>query len=333
MLQIIKVFKTKKRLAVLLICFGIGIGIGIGIRLSDLGRSPHSNSYDQSRISPPEDTPLSMMMEKLRPLHQRKHKPGVNDWLANHEETGQTFVEYRESNPVTPRGDRTILYIQPLGEFTPTERKIIDLTAEFMEIYFSRPVKIQEDLPLSLIPEDKRRFHGGSEQINSIYVLDDVLKPRLPADAAAFLAFTASDLYPEDSWNFVYGQASLKNRVGVWSIHRNGDPDESQEAYLLCLLRTLKTATHETGHMFSIKHCTAYECNMCGSNHRVESDNRPLACCPECMAKICWGTEADPVERYQRLAEFCEKNGLTPEQTFYEKLIQALLSNEGDPPE
>ena len=46
----------------------------------------------------------------------------------------------------------------------------------------------------------------------------------------------------------------------------------------------LITATHETGHMFSMLHCTAYECCMCGSNHREESDRRPVYLCPECTA-------------------------------------------------
>jgi archaemetzincin len=30
------------------------------------------------------------------------------------------------------------------------------------------------------------------------------------------------DLYPEPSWNFVFGQASLNERVGVYSFARYG---------------------------------------------------------------------------------------------------------------
>ncbi len=59
--------------------------------------------------------------------------------------------------------------------------------------------------------------------------------------------------------------------MGVWSIYRNGDPRQGDDAFRLCLRRTIKTATHETGHMFSMYHCTLFECNMCGSNHRVEN--------------------------------------------------------------
>ena len=40
------------------------------------------------------------------------------------------------------------------------------------------------------------------------------------------LAITAFDLWPGPGWNFVFGQASLTERVGVWSMARNGDPDD-----------------------------------------------------------------------------------------------------------
>jgi archaemetzincin len=266
---------------------------------------------------------LRAAMEKLRPLARKLGKPGPSDWLANHPEPGQTFEEYLASRPVGPTKERRTIYVQPLGDFTPAQRKIITLTADFMGRYFNLPVKVKEDLPLSLIPARARRVHPswGMKQILSTHVLDEVLAPRLPKDAVAYIAFTTSDLWPGEGWNFVFGQASLTERVGVWSIFRNGDPEKELR---LCLLRTMKTATHETGHMFSIQHCTLYECNMCGSNHREESDRRPIACCPECVAKLWWITGADPVERYRKLAEFCREQGLKAEQELYEKSIQAL---------
>jgi archaemetzincin len=78
------------------------------------------------------------------------------------------------------------------------------------------------------------------------------------------------------------------------------------------------------GHMFSMLHCTAYACGMCGSNSLTESDRRPMALCPECMAKICWATQADPVDRYRKLAALCRKHELTDQAKQYEKFIKAL---------
>ena len=161
-------------------------------------------------------------------------------------------------------------------------------------------------------------------------MLNDVLKPRLPDDGAAIIALTAMDLWPGKGWNFVFGQASLKARVGVWSMSRFGDPEKSEEAFRLCLLRTLKVATHETGHMISLPHCVLHECNMCGSNHLKETDRHPLALCPECVAKVCWATRTEPAKRYRGLEQFCRAHGLENEANRYQKFIDALAAGKPD---
>lgn len=135
------------------------------------------------------------------------------------------------------------------------------------------------------------------------------MPPLLMDDAAVLIAFTSTDLYPDETMNYVFGQASLQSRVGVWSLYRL---DENADDKLF-LTRTLKIATHETGHMFSIRHCTKYECGMSGTNHLEETDSRPLDFCPECMAKICWISNYEPQERYRRLAKFLSDNGFAEE--------------------
>jgi len=269
---------------------------------------------------------LTTLMEKLRPMHKKLGKPRPGDWLAVHREPGQTFLQYVRSKPVVPSVKRRAIYIQPLGEFTKSQRRIITLTADFVRRYFNLPVNIREDLSLSVIPTGARRRHPswGDQQILSTYVLDRVLRPRLPVDAFAYVAFTTSDLWPGRGWNFVFGQASLRERVGVWSIYRSGDPHAGEQSFRLCLLRTMKTAAHEIGHMFSMLHCTAYECGMCGSNSREEKDRRPIWLCPECLAKVCWATGADPVERYKKLLAFCKEQGLKAERDFYKRSVAIL---------
>jgi archaemetzincin len=119
--------------------------------------------------------------------------------------------------------------------------------------------------------------------------------------------------------------ASIRQRVGVWSIFRNGDPEGDEDERALCLLRTIGTGTHETGHMLSMLHCIRYECNMNGSNSREESDKTPLALCPECAAKIWWACACDPVQRYEKLEAFCRKNGLMKQAEFYRKSRETIL--------
>ena len=269
---------------------------------------------------------LPAQFEKLLPLHTTLAPPQPGDWLAEHKEPGQSYSQYLRGRPMRADQKHRVIYVQPLGKFDSVERKVLDRTAEFLGIYFQLPVKTREGLSLDLIPAKARREHPTwqVQQILSTYVLDEVLRPRLPADACAYIALTTSDLWPGEGWNFVFGQASFTERVGVWSIARNGDPHEDEAAYRLCLLRTLKTASHETGHMFSMRHCTFYECNMCGGNNREEADRRPIWLCPHCLAKLCNATKANPARRFKELAAFSKRAGFKSEQEFYEKSLAAL---------
>ncbi|MHC4718677.1 MAG: archaemetzincin [Planctomycetota bacterium] len=224
---------------------------------------------------------LEQAMVKLRPLHRKLGRAAPGEWLYHHKEPGQTFRQYIGSGPAK----RRVIYIQPLGTFSGPQRRIIDVTAEFMGAWFKLPVKVRQPLDLSIIPARAQRKHPtrGDHQILTGYVLERVLRPRLPKDAFAMIAFTTSDLWPGEGWNFVFGEASLRRRVGVWSLYRFGDPARSGAAYRRCLLRTTRCAVHEMGHMFSMLHCTAYACGMCGSNSLDPGRPRgpiPQAGCP-----------------------------------------------------
>jgi archaemetzincin len=287
---------------------------------------PFSRGDDVPEVDSAGVSALDRAIARLAPLHRRLGKPRPGEWLAEHEEEGQTFAAYVESSPVVAAGRRRVLYIQPLGPLTEVQRSLVQLTAEYMRRFFGLDVRLSPDLPLSLVPESARRLHPrwGVPQILTAYVLEQLLEPRLPDDAAAYISFTASDLWPGDGWNFVFGQASLRDRVGVWSIYRYGDPAESSASFAIALERTLKVAVHETGHMFSLRHCTAYECVMGGSNSLDESDRRPLTLCPECMAKICWATRRDPAARYRQLADFASEHQFVEHAAFLRRSIAAL---------
>ena len=276
---------------------------------------------------PADRTMLPPDFRKLVPLHQPLGKPLPGDWLSEHPEPGQNYRQYLRAQPVKIDAKRRVIYVQPLGELSDTQRKIIDLTARHMAIYFDLPVKIRDGVALDAVPRSARRPGPlGSQQILTTYLLYDVLRPRLPKDAVVIIGLTATDLWPGEGWNYVFGQASLSDRVGVWSIHRNGNPDAGEAALRLCLLRTMKTATHETGHMFSMAHCTLYACNMCGCNHLGESDRRPLALCPHCLAKLCYATGANPTKRFEQLIQFYRVHGLAAEQQISEKSLALLRS-------
>lgn len=96
----------------------------------------------------------------------------------------------------------------------------------------------------------------------------------VPKDAYCMISVTLEDIYPRDSWNFVFGFASLNNRTGVFSFKRYdpafqgiNDPDRDQTL----LRNACSVMVHEIGHMFGINHCIYYDCNMNGSNSYEES--------------------------------------------------------------
>jgi archaemetzincin len=299
--------------------------IGVRVVRSFLGRAPSGADIQQEA--------LQSTIERLAPLHTPLSPVLPGDWQFMRGEPGQTFRQYVQSSPVVPAVEQRSIYIQPIGSFTMRERQVLHLTAEFLSRYFCLPVKVGWDLPLSVIPVYARRHHpaSGEQQILSSYVLDRVLKPLLPDDAVAMLGMTTADMWPGWGWSYVIGQAAVEDRVGVWSTSRSGDPDASPDSYGLFLLRTLKTAAHETAHLLSVQHCTRYKCNMCGSSGRLESDRRPLSLCPECMAKVVWHTRCDPVRRYQQLMEFCMVNGLGEEAEVYRKMLLRLGGLETGP--
>jgi archaemetzincin len=138
------------------------------------------------------------------------------------------------------------------------------------------------------------------------------------------VVLTATDLWPGRGWNFVFGEANLRERTGVWSLYRNGDPSRGEAAFRLALRRTLGTASHELGHVLTMHHCTAFRCLMNGSNHQEERDQRPLHLCPVCLRKLCWNLQAEPIPYLMELKAFCMAQDLDTDAHWYEKAIVAL---------
>lgn len=279
-----------------------------------------------ARAAKKERSDLRAAIKKIEPFFEPMGEPEAYDWLGSHNEPGQTFDEYLHSDPTKPTRERQKIYVLPLGKFTPQQKKIIDITAGYLEAFYDLPV---QQLPGRSVPSKldakDTRFNEWlrTRQVRTGYISETILKPMLPADAAALIAFTNEDLFPEDTMSFVFGQASLADRVGVWSLRRL----QIQADYDKFLRRTLKIAAHETGHMFSMWHCTKYECVMSGTNHIAETDRRPIDACPECMAKIAWMSDITPKFRYERLANFCRKSGLAKDAVEFTKKMATVSGN------
>jgi archaemetzincin len=243
--------------------------------------------------------------------------PGPSDWLAVHREPGQTFEQFRGSRPIRPDAHRRIIYLQPLGVFPEQQSPSLEKLREYAAAFFQTEVKA-----LSPVSVDTGGFTSRTNSMTRRrqILTEDVLrwlKGKLPADGFCLLAITMEDLYPEPSWNFVFGQASMTERVGVYSFARY-DPAFYGEArgkdyQALLLRRSGKVLTHETGHMFGLAHCVHFACVMNGSNHLQESDRRPLHLCSVCLRKLQFSVGFDVVKRYRDLASFDKEAGFTDE--------------------
>ena len=164
----------------------------------------------------------------------------------------------------------------------------------------------------------KRRIFGASRKLQ--LCTTDILQwlpGKKSRDAYSIIAVTMEDLYPDEAWNFVYGEAMLHGGAGVFSFARY-DPafygeKRNDQTSALILLRSCKVLAHETGHMFGLMHCVFFECLMNGSNHLKEADSQPIHLCPVCLRKLQLGAGFDLLKREEALLKFYEANGIKEE--------------------
>lgn len=276
---------------------------------------------------PPQLRPAFVPDDDFHPIP----RPGPGDWLSVHPEAGQTFDDYVRLNPPRPSHGRNRIYIQPLGEFAGPQSPPLDPLARLASAFFQMEVKPLEPIALGHGRITTRRNpYTHQRQLLTTDILS-ILHEGFPADAFCVLGVTMEDLYPHPSWNFVFGQASLEHRVGVFSFARYsptfyGEKREAGSAKLL-LLRSFKVLAHETCHMFHMSHCIYFHCLMNGSNHLRESDARPLHLCPVCLGKLHWSIGFDPIKRYEALLMLYERYGFNDEAKWMRKRVEKIKRN------
>lgn len=263
--------------------------------------------------------------EALLDLNLVLEAPKPGEWLYDHYEKGQSYGDYIKSNPVAPFEDIKTIYIQPIGEFTDWEQKVINWNTEYIELFFNLKTIQLPPISEKSIPKSKQRIYYGNEQLDATYIINTMLPKKKPKDGIVIMGLTAKDLYPKPSWNFVFGLASYKKRTGVSSIARYSEEELNETNYSKCLMRLIKTSTHEISHMFTIKHCTYAICLMNGSNNLNESDSRPNGLCSECLSKLSWNLNFDNVSRLNKLIAFMETHHLSDDASFLSKQREVML--------
>jgi len=305
---------------------------------SSASEKPASNMA-AARAAKKERQEIRQDIIKIEPFFKRMGKPANSDWLASHNEQGQTFDEFLKSDPVKPTPDRRKIYILPIGNFDNIQREIIHETAQYLEVFYGLPV---EEMPIHAMPtqdekplvkpsrRSKRTSSGstpnarkapgtGRVQFRADYIIDEVIASVARQDAIATLGLTDADIYSADSGSYVFGQTSFEKRLSVVSLSRLATANRKNFE-----IRLFKIASHETGHIFGMRHCTKYECLMSGTNNLAETDRHPLDVCPECMAKIAFLSGVTPHDRYAQLADYCNANAMPDQAANFRAKAKAL---------
>ena len=257
----------------------------------------------------PEHLQLAFSSEEFSPMAAVES----GDWLAEHPEPGQTYDQFVAARYQRPTAERRTIYVLQIGALDRRRASALPVLIEFLEAYFQLPVKVMRPVEADDLGARSRPRATG-EQLHAGDILS-ALEQRLPNDAFCLIALTVTDLYPQDDWQFVFGMARLRTRVGVYSFARYhpgfyGAEYAHNRYDTLILDRSLKIMAHEVGHMFGLEHCIYYECVVNGSNSMGETDRRPSHLCPVDLRKLHHSIRFDPKARYEQLERFYRRRGL-----------------------
>ena len=253
------------------------------------------------------------------------------DWLASHEEKGQTFDEFTRRvtrNKVTAERSKVYLNITDSSITEDFTEKLLAYCSAFylgMEVVLLVKPKGKDFMKEHDIP-NRINQQTGQIQYHAGKILEST-KPLIPKDAYCMLTVTMQDIYPRDSWNFVFGLAALSERTGVFSFVRY-DPlfqgIDTPDRDKILLSNACGVMVHEIGHMFGLKHCIYYECTMNGSNSYQESCRSVRFLCPVCLRKLQEAINFDSVARFVALRKVCSDFGFTENVEFYDRLLSMI---------
>ncbi len=206
--------------------------------------------------------------------------------------------------------------------------RLLETVRDYAAAFFALPVETLPSLDLAA-GTITTRYHPTPQnrQLLSTDILS-LLKKDRRSDAFCVLGITMDDLYPEPSWNFVFGQASLSEGVGVYSFARY-DPafygaERGDDYETVLARRACQVLVHETGHMFGITHCVHFSCIMNGANSLKESDGQPLHLCPVCLRKLHRGAGFDVEDRYEALLAFYGKVSFDEEELWMKRRLARI---------
>ena len=253
--------------------------------------------------------------------------PGPHEWLALHDERGQTFEDFLAICPEPQSADLPIT-IQPIDDLLVHAGMCLEHLVAFTEAFFMRTVVV---LPSLSLPGGhvRSRIDGETGQVQ--YFAGDVLmelSARRRPDALCVLGLTVHDIYPDVFVQFAFGEASSLYRVALCSMARYRPPFREESAGQpagAIFRRCIRVLSHEMCHMLGIEHCVYARCLMNGSASVEEGDKRPLHLCPVDLRKLQWALGFNVVERYRRMLHFWGGMADGPEEMWVSRRLRHVL--------
>lgn len=160
--------------------------------------------------------------------------------------------------------------------------KIEDFVLEYLKEKLTEVFSVQVYIGSSFdLPE--YAYNKKRNQYLATLILDKI---NPSSKEKKILAIIDKDLYAPEL-NFIFGQADPQKGVCIISLIRLHQAyyglKENQDLFLL---RSLKEAVHEIGHLLGLGHCPNPKCVMHFSNSLLDTDKKDYQFCASCKKKI-----------------------------------------------
>lgn len=199
------------------------------------------------------------------------------------------------SPPIVPEGawqarkagSQPVYYVRAVG---PVADHHAEFTCEVIREVFHIRCHIMPTLPLPAGAFDVERNQHDAD------ALIDGLFRGIPDNAVGLMGITNADLYENGSGRFVFGLASVVDRVGVISLARYrgrwwDNPDDPVRFHELLY----KVVIHEVGHTLGVQdHCPDTHCAMREDRTLEDLVESPSRICHRCWGRIRQGIRQTP---------------------------------------
>ncbi len=259
---------------------------------------------------------------ELVPLARPLGAPRAGEWRSQVREPEQDFGQFLNETRLASGS----LVIQPIGDLPVDQKKAIGHLMDTLSAFYGMPAICAPPIPLSRVPAQCFRNAGdGYRQLNAEAVMRQVLRPALGGEVGAIIAVSALDLYPGESWPFesAFGWSSFDSGTSIISTAQILDTGDAYRGRNL--LRLAKLGVHELAHTFGMKHCTKYQCLLNGSASIREYDTKPLALCPDCLAKLSLATGRTAELHLEDMLGLCRAKGFSNEAKHYQQALRILM--------